>query len=591
MGTPLPGVSRGDSRQTATMKEQLAKALKLKAIAFDASKPKDERRKAWAEFQVFQKKIQTAAEKAKKVFPHVFFDPNPPQARFLKMIDEGVRLRGHYDFAATFGTWTGKTALLALIMANLTHSQKAPCFQQHLPLFKEWPFSKHIRIGCAPDQMNELTGTVWLALSEWMPKDGSWDYAKAGKHYPSQLKLPGGWTADVKSYDQSGEGKESADIGLYLFDEPPPLDDWYRAAGRRKHGGLRIIFGSFIEDSGDQPALFEEILGDPSLEYFFAPTDQNLDDYKEVIEPFGECRGYLPAETTRAMMAKWPKHNSEARRSGKPNIMSAQVFKIEPDVHLVDRKDVPKELTVKLAFDPHDVRPGVIVVGGWDKDGSLWIIGEWPSMESHQKAYPNIQTDELGNKQYSDLIDSIVRKYGVRTKIIDSNFADTTYKHDNQSTTLRRELWNHGRHMFINGVKDVMGKAGGVARLRELLQVVETARGKRSKLYIVNDLHNCIEGMTRLKRRKMKDELTGKVSDELEERYLDYPRCIMYLAMSAGTFKPNDTAPVVDAGNQFGHTLGAGFESRFVEKLSAMSQEADEADETAGAAIADEAWV
>lgn len=522
-------------------------------------------------------KLKKVVEEGTKLSPHFSFWPNPPQAKFLKMLDEGVRLRKHYDFAATFGTWTGKTRLLAEIIWNACATHRSRAFDK-LPLFCDWPFSKHIRIGCAPDQMNQFTGAVWQAITDVFPKDGSWEPLNAGKHYPSIIKLPNGWKVDVRTYEQSGIGKESADIGLFLFDEPPPLDDWYRAAGRRKHGGVRIIFGSFIDDNGEQPALFEEIIGSGAIEHFFACTDENLDDHKEIVEPFGECKGYLPADITRQMMAQWPKHNAEARRTGKPNILSSMVFQIEPGVHVVPREAVPKDLTMKLAFDPHDVRPGVIVVGGYDKSGALWIVDEWPSIKSHGMPYTQIQTDTLGTKQYSDLLASTCTKHGVALKIIDSNFADTKYANDNSSTNLRRELWKHGRHMFVNGVKDVMGAAGGINVVRELLAVHDTPRGKRSKLYIVNDLQNCIDGMSRLKRKRYRDELTGKVSDILEDRFLDYPRCIMYLAMSGGGYRyAEQAAPVAE--QRFGHNRGADFERELIAKWTAEAGGAEAVEE------------
>lgn len=513
-------------------------------------------------------------EKSKAILPHIGFVPNPPQAKFLKMIDEGVRLRGHHSFAATWGTWSGKSAALGAIVANITGTVKSPAFQK-LKLFMDWPYPKYIRIGCAPDQMNETTGAVWKALMDWLPKDGSVEFVKAGKHYPSVIKLPNGWKADIKTYDQEGSGKESQEVGLYLFDEPPKLDDWGRAAGRMKRGGVRIIFGSFIEDSGDQPALFEEILADPKLEHFFANTEENFDDHAEIIAPFGLCRGFLPAKESRRAMEDWPKHTAEARRTGRPNILSAMCFKVEPDVHIVPRDAVPKELTVKLAFDPHDVRPGVIVIGGWDKDGALWILGEWPNLTTHGMLYTQIQSDTLGLKQYSELLANLSRQWGVRLKIIDSNFADTKYANDNGSTTLRRELWKHGNHSFVNGVKDVIGAAGGVARVRELMTVHDTPMGRKSKLYIVDECRNCIEGMTRLKRLRRKDELTGKVSDELEDRFLDYPRCIMYLAMNYGGYKPSE-APQPIQEPKYGHTMGAEFERKmvgFAEKIWEQQEE------------------
>lgn len=488
-------------------------------------------------------KYLAALEKTRveTIFPHFTFKPNPPQKRFLQMMNDGVLQRKHFDFAATWGTWTGKTTLLGAMIANMTckPENQASCFKA-LPLFQNWPFSKTIRIGCAPDQMNEMTGAVWLALMAWMPKDGSWEAVKAGKHYPSIIKWKNtGWTLDVRTYDQLCEGKESADIGFYAFDEPPPLEDWHRAAGRRKHGGIRAIFGSFIDDDGEQPALFEEILEDPKVEYFFSSTEEN----------FKSRGGYLDDEIALEMMKAWPKYQYNARRTGRPNLITSKVFVIDPDVHIAPAiKPGDMELTCYLAFDPHDVRPGVIGIYGWDSTGVFHVVDEWPNMESHGRLYPEIQTDNLGNEQYAKLLNSHIRKWGVRTNIIDSNFADTAYKNDFASTTLRQELFKHGGIRFVDGVKKVMGAAGGVQRIRELLDVKETKLGKRSHMVIHANCQNHIAAFNKLKRKRMKDELTGKVSDELEERWLDFPRCAMYAAMHRkGWIEPEKQEPQTSA--------------------------------------------
>ena len=483
----------------------------------------EQARKAMSLLEKYQQKIFD-------INPYVNFKPNPAQARFLKAIDEGVRIRKHYDFAFMAGMWAGKTVTAPNIMAALFTKWQSP-ITKLLPLFQNWPFAKRIRIMCAPDQMNEFSGEVWTQICKWFPpRKQKWDCQNSGKHYPSVffIKDHPEWTIDVRTFEQAEESGESVNVGLYIFDEPPPLKVWNQAAGRRKQGGIRVILGTFGSSTNkDQQDLARLLLSDPEIELIYAPTSQNFTSYSEVVEPFGLCRGYLDETMSMAMVAKWDENERDARFTGKPVFLSGAAFDLVDGVHYIPRNKIPdKGVTVGIC-DPHPNKPWFITVGRVDDWGDRYIIDQWPKPSDFGGLpFHKIQRDTSGVGHFAKIIKQLNHKWNCDFWIIDARFAAAQNREDDYAITLRNKLRDDYDLTFVDGNKTVGADhgTGSLGLLQELLaydRKREVGYDNHPKLRIADDLTNIKFPM---------GNICWDEHGRLDDRLMDAPRSLMYFS-------------------------------------------------------------
>lgn len=494
---------------------------KLRAIFRNANLPLAQRRAAKDKYNAIVEKLTKVVEAAKPTYPHLFFKPNPPQARFLKMMNAAVRERGVFDLAALWGTWTGKTTLLVNTAWNLTQPSdlQAPCFRE-LDIFQHWgvynkdgkfvPFPKRIRLGVTSAGMKEMGGEVWTQIQNWWPKDGSWKYQKQGLDYPSAFQLPNGWLMDVMAFDRAAEVKESVSLGLYITDEPPPVSDWIAAAGRRKEGGLRIMFGSLVLDS---QGMFDEITQNSKCEYFYASTREN---YRSV-------GGYLDDDITEQMIQALPRAEREYRVSGKPRHFRGKAFDINPDKHFVKLSQVPKVGLTCVVVDPHPRKPYFIGVYRRDEYGNIYMVDEWPTpMDCEGDWFHKVEKDMRGVGFFAGQIKRLAAKWDSDFLVLDYRFANAQVREDDWAVSTLNKLRDSYGLEFEKGSMQVSGDGGAI---RELQDALEFENDRPPRMRIVKE--NCPNAAYLL-------ENVGWVEDreKLDPKMDDGARNMMYAVMA-----------------------------------------------------------
>lgn len=513
----------------------MAKTInELREACLDKSLPLSERKEIWKKFQKARQKAQKLAEKVKLSHPHTFFEPNPPQYKFFKMLNDGVLQRKIYDYVCPFGNGTGKTTALALLIASLAWGEDCVCDHlQRFPLIKEFcklfdGAPKTIRLGCESKQIREYTGAIYQAFNDWWPKDGSWKSLKQGYDYPTLFLLPNGWKVVVATFDQSDKSKESDEIVMAVFDEPPPLSDWFAAGPRMRHGGIRLIFATLCMDS---EGIANEVMGQPTTEYFYADTRQNSTDYSEVIDGF-TLTGKLSPIRIEEMIAKMRPEEREYRVSGRPIHLRGRAFDIDPAVHYLPASEIPKAGTTCVVVDPHPRKPYFITVLRQDCYRNIIAIDEWPKPSDFAGSwFHKIEKDTRGIGFFADHIKRLANKWKADFMVLDFRFANAQVREDEWAVSTLNKLRNDYDLEFEKGSTQVSGEGGAIRELQDALSYKD---GTTPRLRIVRE--NCPNGAYMLENVCWKDD-----KEKLDPRMDDGARSYMY-----GIMAPWDTYnPVV----------------------------------------------
>jgi hypothetical protein len=434
-----------------------------------------------------EKIVEQAIRKIESIYPLESFTPNPPQYKFFKMVDTGVRERGHYDFICPFGNGTGKTTSLAIFVGTIAWGEKfAPKFMRNFPLFMDWNSvfkgAKHnIRLSCESKHIRELSGGLYQAFAEWWPKDGSWKALKQGYDYPTLFTLPNDWKMQVSTFEQTDKSKETDEITLYLADEPPPIADWFAAGPRMRRGGVRVICATLCMDS---EGIANEIMALPTTEYFYADTRQNSTSYVETIDGM-TLRGKLDPQRIEEMIAKMRKSEREYRVSGKPIHLRGRAFNLDPEAHNISANRVPNGCTTCIVVDPHPRKPWYITVQKKDAYGNVFAVDEFPSPSDYDNTWFNdIEKDEHGVGFFAQQIKRLGFEHNADFMVLDFKFSNQQQREDDWAVTTINRLRNDYDLVFEKGSTTVSGDGGGI---RELQDALEYTAEKPPKLRIVRE--------------------------------------------------------------------------------------------------------
>ena len=479
---------------------------------------------------------------------------------------DGLFLLG--DFTVTHNSWW-----LVVLTGNIVWGPQNPWFDYRL--FREWPFSKHIRWVVDAPELKE-TGELWRAINRWWPRH-KFKESKDGYDYYSTFRFfddagnDNGFTLSIRTNDQPLRLHESDDVGCVLFNEPPVRPVYHAYPARFRHGGFRLICGTLVMES---PWISEEVIDNPEAVWEMADAEENCEEHARLDTQNGLCVGHLTHESIQRRIAEYPEEEREARATGKPVHLQGSVFQVEPLVHFVQRAAIPKDLTTYLVVDPHPNRPWAIVVGGVDALDTWYVVDEWPKPHDFDgKPYHRIIADRRGVEDYAKIIKGLDDKWGVAQNIIDGKFANSPFRTLSMSTTLRDQLLMMGL-WFFDGNPNVEGDGGGIRKLQQLLRY-DTKRQvdftNRPRFFIASDLENCKTGLRNLTRKKRPDG--DGYREALEDKFLDFPRCMMYLVMHRAAYSPETAAtPDEQAGLRFKKRLEkvGGLENADGEETSAV---------------------
>jgi hypothetical protein len=443
----------------------------------------------------------------------------------------GFELDGDGLFLLGDFTVTHNTTLLAVLLRQISIGSNNPHFD--LDFIRHWPFRKELRIVCDAADMKD-DGALYNALYQWWPK-GSFQSEKQGYDIESLFRMPNGFTLSVRTFDQPKLKHESSSLGAVFFNEPPVSDARWKQYGARLRGtGFRSLWGTVWDD--DQVWVQDSIIENPECRYM---TGDLHDCCRDCF-----ADGHMSHSEIMAQIRQYEQDYGEeiatARRSGVFQGISSRVFHVIPEAHFYDHDD-PEDLSCFASLDPHPHKPWVYLTGGIDASGDWWILDEWP-----HETYNKITSDLRGLGEYAQIIKDNDAKWEVKDRVIDRRGSAQNIRKSYGSTTVRQDLERDYRLKFRDGnphVQDSANEIGGVTFVKNLLRH-ETERGIYTKLHISSRCRNLRFQLARLSRKK---DSEGRVTSDVDDEFLDFPRALMYLVMAGFKHRTGASAEEIES--------------------------------------------
>lgn len=497
--------------------------------------------------------IDKGREEYLSLAPYLGFIPHPGQYRALQMIQKGVD-SGKMKFGVFPGKGWGKTQLLMNLYWNIMCEPEARTRFFRLPFIVNWKWPKHLRMVTMAEDLKDHSGEVWKAIDQWWPK-GEYETQKQDHPYISLYRhKKTGFIMDVRTFDQEPKQHESSTLGFMASNEPPPSYIWSTYASRFRKGGIMCCFATLVFES---EFFKDDVIDNPNASYCFGDVHENCRQCSREEVLFDGTRyvmeGVLDHDQIEATLRELPKHIREAARMGRPVHLSGAAFAVDSKVHFVPREKLPRKEDCAasiLALDPHQRRPWALVVVLKDAHGNYYVADEWPRIGTlpWKSPYHKITDAGVGHEFYAKAIREIKAKWGVRdvNAVIDAKFAGQMVTSDQHAQKLREILAYQYKLWFQAGHTAVRGDNGGIDAMKNLLafdmdKPVDFTN--RPRLYFCEDCWNVCHQMQNVTWDEMADPDRYGQKEVLDERYLDFPRLVMYAIMH----RASHTKPVATA--------------------------------------------
>lgn len=402
----------------------------------------------------------------------------------------------------------GKTTGIVNIIGNIIWGPQNGYFD--FQLFKDWPYPKRIRIVSEPSQVKE-SGPIPTEIQKWWPR-GRYEALKSGHPYPSEYRA-GGWIVEVMTYEQHPRQHEGANLGMVLFNEPPPAELWTPNISRLRAGGIAVVAMTPLTQAG---WFFDEVV--PRHDRFIVYSDVEAACKEHGIN------GHLSHKDIERMISEYSEEEKEARIGGKAMYLKGLIFKtFYPNVHVLrENISVPYGAPVWNVVDPHSDKPFYSIWAFPDARGDVYIFDEWPNEDFYR-----MHNCQLQIVDYKKIFADKEQGLNIERRIIDRHFADTPSAINKR--TLRQELMAIGLN-YQPSYKAEEEIETGILKVRQYLNY-DTAKPLNSvnqpKLFINPKCVNTIKSLSKWSR----DADTGKVKDDYKDgcdvvRYLlmDNPR-------------------------------------------------------------------
>lgn len=336
--------------------------------------------------------------------------------------EEFLDIFGSTKYLTTFylgANGTGKTTVLANIVANLCFPFGSPYFQQKL--FTDYPYRlKTIRII---SNHNTLKETLIPTLKEWMPK-GRYTMKSHGKNYDYHWTTDTGWEIFILTYDQPLDAFESGNVSIILFDEPPPHAIYKANVARTRNGGQIGILATPLIGSA---WMYDEIVLKNSAysTYVEVPVEAACKQHG--------VRGILEHEDIVKMLSQYSEEDILPRAFAKFQHLTGLVFKeFNKDVHVIKPFSIDRRnYTVIHSLDPHPRNEDAVTWLAVDREGNKYVIDE---------LYGHYTTEELAYR-----IKQKDQEYGVERRLIDPS-AMIKDQHTNLSLVDRLAKYGVGNY-------------------------------------------------------------------------------------------------------------------------------------------------
>ena len=415
-------------------------------------------------------------------FPGQTFIPSRPGADLIKVIGEkaGDKPDSKRIFLVTSANGTGKTTTAINICYNLAYPgcniwKYAKDYEtgEEFPGFFNYPFFQ--------DYPDHWPKTIWYvsnkdALKNIDKKFKMWasreiiNSFKYSSQRIDKIDFPGsGWDCYFKTVDQDPQTFETADVGVIIFDEPPPYQLFTAAVSRVRSGGIIIIPATPLFTA----AWFVDNIIDV-IKKDGDKTDmvhQKVNVWTNCIEKAGywdlgwaglQPKGNLWKTNIDFMIKHWDIDELEARRDGEFKYLTGLIYKIyNPEIWL-PRKQEPhmpsRYFSYRFIIDPHERKPPLMYWCRVHQNGNQfyrYIMRTWPSIyddEFHNTPFHKIKdAGKFTIKDYVRIIQRIEKQLEIpdRTKIkriMDPNMGN---KRDQDTGLTTAQMYTkHAREML-----------------------------------------------------------------------------------------------------------------------------------------------
>lgn len=296
----------------------------------------------------------------------------------------------------------GKTSVMVNLLANLFWPVGNINFQGKL--FKNWDYSRQGRIISQP---NTIIETILPMIDRTFPRGrfGALKYtvSKQGKRYPSFFETDTGWSFTVMTYEQEVKEFESANLGWFWEDEPPPPGIHQANIARLRNGGVGLVTETPLDGSA---FLYQEYIDLPDEvreKKRYAVVTATLED--ACIEH--GINGFWPHEQVERTIMSYDPDEREARAYGVFKHLQGVVFKkFNPAIHVIKPFPVNREnFVVVEALDSHTRNEDAVLWVAIDQKGRHFVVDE---------LWGHFETGELAQR-----IKHIANNYRVVKRVID----------------------------------------------------------------------------------------------------------------------------------------------------------------------------
>lgn len=324
-------------------------------------------------------KIEKALAKRMEDHPYKYLAPIGKVEEFLDHAFSGK----HTTSLMSSANGTGKTTSMAGVVANLAYPNDNPFFQQ--PNLVNFPYLRRGRIA---SDTATVKGTIVPELLKMLPS-GMYEKSKEGKDFYSRFKLYNkkgkllfDW--DIMTYEQDPKQFESANLGIVMFDEPPPFPIYTASRARLKLGGYILIWATPLGNNVGTAWMYQKIVSpseeDRSAMDFFYMTASKEDACIE-----HGIRGFLPHEAIEKESLQYPEEEILPRIWGEfAEILGRVVKEYDEKIHVLDTVfDVtPEDYAVVQLWDTHPRVNEAVMWVAIDRKGTAFVVDElWINME------------------------------------------------------------------------------------------------------------------------------------------------------------------------------------------------------------------
>jgi phage terminase large subunit-like protein len=322
----------------------------------------------------------------------------------------------HFIYILSAGNGVGKTSAVINFLAHLIWGGKTPFFE-NLPLVKDWPYPKRIRIVTESAAVKEI-GAIDQEIKTWWP-EGKYKGSKEGNQFISLYKAED-WVIDKMTFEQQVKEFEASTLGIAWFDEPPPKPIFEACKYRLRKGGIIIITMTPLEGAA---WIFEEggLLDSEDCVVVYADSEDNC------IQHSKDGKGVLEHKHLERMWAGDSEAVIKARKEGKPLSTVNTVFgqQWEEKVHVIeDDVEPPPGSQFGMTVDPGDGKPYAITWWWVDPRGHIVFDYNWPE-ENWVKVLKNKSYQTLRMDEYLKIFQQYEKGRHMEWRIFDRHYGNT----------------------------------------------------------------------------------------------------------------------------------------------------------------------